>query len=192
MARTAATPSNNDRKNPKDIRRIGESRSQSSLSVPPKKLAKLSTPKQSKRNRSSVGEDLNPRVLLSRTLEFSGLHVDEIRPSVVKITPKKSQVKKMKGSKEKFLTLVTTCIWKLKDRNGSSRAAILNQLKLDFAKQIGSNEANINLNLKLALKKGLEDGILKMAKKSGKGSGSYKLTPKELKKLNMKTPSVSK
>ena len=71
--------------------------------------------------------------------------------------------------------MVSACIFKLKDRNGSSRAAILNQLKLDYSKEIGSNEANIHTNLKIALKKGLAEGVLRMAKESGKGSGSFKL-----------------
>jgi len=61
-----------------------------------------------------------------------------------------------------------------------------NQLKLEFASSIGYNEAEINLNIKLALKKGLEDGVFRMAKVAGKGSGSYKLTETELRKFKKK------
>ena len=95
---------------------------------------------------------------------------------------KKKTSKNPGGVKAKYLSLISECIVKLKSRTGSSRAAILNQLKLDHSKAIGVNEANINLNLKLALKFGLDTGVLRMAKDSGKGSGSFKLTDEEIKR----------
>ena len=95
---------------------------------------------------------------------------------------KKKTSKNPGGVKAKYLSLISECIVKLKSRSGSSRAAILNQLKLDHSKAIGVNEANINLNLKLALKFGLDTGVLRMAKDTGKGSGSFKLTDEEIKR----------
>ena len=95
---------------------------------------------------------------------------------------KKKTSKNPGGVKAKYLSLISECIFKLKSRTGSSRAAILNQLKLDHTKAIGVNEAYINLNLKLALKFGLDTGVLRMATESGKGSGSFKLTEEEIKR----------
>ena len=90
------------------------------------------------------------------------------------------------GLKAKYVKMIAECIFSLQHKNGSSRPVIANQLKLQFAKSIGYNEAEINLHIKLALKKGLEEGVFKMAKVAGKGSGSYKLTETEVKKLKKK------
>ena len=90
------------------------------------------------------------------------------------------------GLKAKYVNMIAECIFSLQQKNGSSRPVIANQLKLQFAKSIGYNEGEINLNIKLALKKGLEEGVFKMAKVAGKGSGSYKLTESEVKKLKKK------
>ena len=174
MARTASSTN----VSPKSMRRLPRSSTPSRLSAPPKKVAKIATP-----SKSSVKLDfLNPRILLSKTLDL---------PSDLRL--RKSPVKGLKttakpfGPKAKFLSKVAACIYQLKDRNGSSRSAILNQLKLDYPTDIGNNEATINMNLKMALKKGLEEGVLKIAKESGKGSGSFKLTPQELKKHKAET-----
>ena len=113
-------------------------------------------------------------------------------PAAKKTTEaKKSTSKNPGGVKAKYLALISECIVKLKSRTGSSRAAILNQLKLDHSKAIGVNEANINLNLKLALKFGLDAGVLRMAKDSGKGSGSFKLTEEEIKRRRASTKKSS-
>ena len=167
MARTASST----KVSPKSIRRIPRSSTPSRLSAPPKKVAKVATPVKS----SAKLDHLNPRVLISKTLDIPIDVKFRNSPAKEAKTPAKSF-----GPKAKFLYKVTACIFKHKDRNGSSRAVILNQLKLDFPTDIGSNEASINL--KMALKKGLEEGVLKMAKETGKGSGSFKLTPQELKK----------
>ena len=90
------------------------------------------------------------------------------------------------GLKTKYVNMIAECIFSLQQKNGSSRPVIANQLKLQFAKSIGYKEAEINLNIKLALKKGLEEGVFKMAKVAGKGSGSYKLTDSEVRKLKKK------
>ena len=92
------------------------------------------------------------------------------------------------GLKTKYMKMIAECIFSLQHKNGSSRPVIANQLKLQFAKSIGYNEAEINLYIKLALKKGLEEGVFKMAKLAGKGSGSYKLTESEVKRLKKTKP----
>ena len=171
MARTVSSV----HASPKSVRRISRSSTPSRLSAPPKKIAKCATPGKLDR--------LNPQVLLSKTMELP----DDIKYNETSTKSLKTPAKPT-GPRAKFLSMVTSCIFKLQDRNGSSRAAILNQLKLDYRTDIGSNEANINMNLKLALKKGLDEGVLKMAKESGKGSGSFKLTPKEIKKHKVQVP----
>ena len=176
MARTVSS-ANESPRNPKSIRKISSrTNTPSRLSAPPKKVAKIATPAKPK---LSVAHQLNPNVLLSKTLDLlDPISYDKIQAKAGK-TPGKPPT--TSGPKSKFLSMVVACILKLQNRNGSSRAVILNQLKLDYPIAIGGNEANINLNLKLALKKGLAEGVLKMAKESGKGSGSFKLTAKELK-----------
>ena len=90
------------------------------------------------------------------------------------------------GLETKYVNMIVECMFSLQQKNGFSKPVIANQLKLQFAKSIGYNEAEINLNLKVALKKGLEEGVFEMAKVSGKGSGSYKLIESEVKKLKKK------
>ena len=111
-----------------------------------------------------------------------------------KVEEQESKVKQKEGGAEglkaKYVKMIAECIFSLQHKNGSSRPAITNQLKLQFAKSIGYNEAEINLHIKLALKKGLEEGVFKMAKVAGKGSGSYKLTETEVKKLKKKKQSA--
>merc|ERR1712106_1164496 len=63
----------------------------------------------------------------------------------------------------------------LKDRTGSSRQAILKHIcannKVDAAKAA--------VQVRLALKRGVAKGALKMARASGKGAGSYKVVKVE-------------
>jgi len=123
-----------------------------------------------------------------KALEANNSQVQSPAPHSTSAAKKTTEAKKKTsknpgGVKAKYLSLISECILKLKSRTGSSRSAILNQLKLDHTKAIGVNEANINLNLKLALKYGLDTGVLRMAKDSGKGSGSFKLTEDEVKRL---------
>ena len=157
------------------------------MSVPPKKIPKAATPRPRAQDKQ---RNLHPRVLLSKISEFpspvkSDMKEHNLKPMKLNFQPKSS------GPKSKFLGLVASCIFKLKDRKGSSRAAILNQLKLDYTLEIGCNETSINTNLKVALKKGLADGVLKMAKEVGKGSGSFKLTDEELRRQKAKFMKVN-
>merc|ERR1712096_490225 len=83
----------------------------------------------------------------------------------------------------KYSVMIAAAITALKDRSGSSRQAILKYIvannKVDAAKAA--------VQVRLALKRGLAKGTLKPARKSGKGSGSFKLV-KVAKKKKAKKP----
>jgi len=139
--------------------------SSSSRSLPPKKLA---------RTAKKVAE-IEPE---KKTRKKPGSSVDDKAGAVKRAAGE--------GLKGKYINMIAECIFQLKQKKGSSRVVITNQLKLQFANVIGYKESDINLNIKLALKKGLDEGVFKMANETGKGSGSYKLTETEIKKLKKK------
>merc|ERR1719233_244941 len=68
--------------------------------------------------------------------------------------------------------MIIEAIKELKSRTGCSRSAIMKQMK--EVHDLG-DEKRANMHLKLALKRGLEKGIFKMAKEEGKNSQKYKL-----------------
>merc|ERR1719277_1757581 len=91
--------------------------------------------------------------------------------------------------------MIAAAITALKDRTGSSRAAILKHIvannKVDAAKAA--------TQVRLALKRGVAKGALKMASAKGKNAGSYKLVkvekPKKkkvVKKKAAKKPAAKK
>merc|ERR1712050_513720 len=90
----------------------------------------------------------------------------------------------------KYSVMIAAAITALKDRTGSSRAAILKHVvannKVDAAKAA--------TQVRLALKRGVAKGALKMASAKGKNAGSYKLVkvvkPKKVKKV--KKPAAKK
>ena len=81
--------------------------------------------------------------------------------------------------------MITECIVKLRNwRTGSSRAAILNQLKLDHSQAIGDNEEIISRKLSMALEYGIVIGVLVGKDISGSFNqritkGFFKLTDEE-------------
>merc|ERR1712050_140386 len=91
----------------------------------------------------------------------------------------------------KYSVMIAAAITALKDRTGSSRAAILKHVvannKVDAAKAA--------TQVRLALKRGVAKGALKMASAKGKNAGSYKLVkvvkPKKVKKV-AKKPAAKK
>merc|ERR1712096_31650 len=91
------------------------------------------------------------------------------------------------GTHPKYSVMIAAAITALKDRSGSSRQAILKYIvannKVDAAKAA--------VQVRLALKRGLAKGTLKPARKSGKGSGSFKLV-KVAKKKKAKKPKKKK
>merc|ERR1712121_11176 len=84
---------------------------------------------------------------------------------------KKAAKPKAPAAHPKDSVMIAAAITALKDRTGSSRGAILKHIvannKVDAAKAA--------TQVRLALKRGVAKGALKMARASGKGAGSYKL-----------------
>ena len=72
----------------------------------------------------------------------------------------------------KFSVMITEAIKKLKSRNGSSRAAILKCIKEMYDLR---DQKKTSRTLNLALKKGLENQSLTMARNDGKNSRKYKI-----------------
>merc|ERR1712058_74819 len=81
---------------------------------------------------------------------------------------------KVKAKKLTYLEMVTEAIKVLKDRMGSSRQAITRYIiethKIDAAKVI---------HIRKAIAHGMEKGILKQARASGKGAGSFRVAKEE-------------
>merc|ERR1712098_663031 len=77
---------------------------------------------------------------------------------------------KAEAKKMSYLEMVTDAITTMKDRSGSSRKAITRHIlethKIDAAKVI---------HIRKAIAHGMEKGILKQARTSGKGAGSFRV-----------------
>ena len=108
---------------------------------------------------------------------------------VSKAADKKTPVAKIKkvkapaSSHPKYSVMIESAIKALKERNGSSRQAILKYIIANYS--LESKKAAIQL--RLSLKRAVAGGSLKMAKESGKGAGCYKLNaPEESKKTKPK------
>merc|ERR1712137_862493 len=82
----------------------------------------------------------------------------------------------------KYSVMIAAAITALKSRTGSSRQAILKYICANYK----VDAAKAAVQVKLALKRGVTKGALKMAKASGKGAGCFKLVkaekPKKVKK----------
>ena len=89
-----------------------------------------------------------------------------------------------------FADMIAAALKALKDRTGSSRQAILKYICANY--KVTADKAGVHL--KMALKRGVTGGTLKMAKSSGKGAGSYKLgdKAKEVRKPKVKKPVAKK
>merc|ERR1711950_48668 len=107
-------------------------------------------------------------------------------PNIEKINmPAAAAAPKVKkaAAHPKYSVMIAAAITALKDRTGSSRAAILKHVvannKVDAAKAA--------TQVRLSLKRGVAKGALKMAAAKGKNAGSYKLVkvvkPKKVKKV---------
>ena len=101
-----------------------------------------------------------------------------------KKAPKKKTVTKKPAEHPKYSEMIVKAITELKERNGSSRQAIVKYIKANF--KVGEKAENMT---KLALKKGVASGILKQVKGTG-ASGSFKLGEKS--KVAPKKPTVKK
>merc|ERR1711956_147257 len=118
-----------------------------------------------------------------------GIHSNTKTQKIIMSAPA-PKVKKAPAAHPKYSVMIATAITTLKDRTGSSRQAILKSIvannKVDAAKAA--------VQVRLALKRGVAKGALKMARASGKGAGSYKVVkvekPKKVKKA--KKPKAKK
>merc|ERR1712062_603102 len=103
--------------------------------------------------------------------------------------PKKA---KAPAAHPKYSVMIAAAITSLKDRTGSSRQAILKYICANYK----VNAAKAAVQVRLALKRGVAKGALKMARASGKGAGSYKVVkaekPKKVKKPKAKKPKKAK
>merc|ERR1712106_962520 len=110
-----------------------------------------------------------------------GIHTNTKTQNIIMSAPA-PKVKKAPAADPKYSVMIATAITTLKDRTGSSRQAILKSIvannKVDAAKAA--------VQVRLALKRGVVKGALKMARATGKGAGSYKIVkvekPKKVKK----------
>merc|ERR1712154_602529 len=93
--------------------------------------------------------------------------------------PKKA---KAPAAHPKYSVMIAAAITSLKDRTGSSRQAILKYICANYK----VDAAKAAVQVRLALKRGVAKGALKMDRASGKGAGSYKVVkvekPKKVKK----------
>lgn len=88
-----------------------------------------------------------------------------------------------------YAEMISSAISSLKDRTGSSRQAIAKFVCANY--KVDADKAAPHL--RRALKKGVEDGVFKTARESGKGAGSYKLVVKKKKPAAKKAkPSSNK
>merc|ERR1712018_176147 len=103
--------------------------------------------------------------------------------------PKKAAKSKAPAAHPKYSVMIAAAITALKDRTGSSRQAILKYICANYK----VDAAKAAVQVRLALKRGVAKGALKMARASGKGAGSYKVVKVEKpKKPKAKKPKKAK
>merc|ERR1712135_70365 len=96
--------------------------------------------------------------------------------------PKKA---KAPAAHPKYSVMIAAAITALKDRTGSSRQAILKYICANYK----VDAAKAAVQVRIALKRGVAKGALKMARASGKGAGFYKVVKvKKAKKPKAKKP----
>ena len=87
-----------------------------------------------------------------------------------------------------YAEMISAAITNLNDRSGSSRQAIAKYVCANY--QVDADKAAFHL--RRALKKGLEDGVFKTARQSGKGAGSFRLAEKKKPAVKKAKPSSKK
>ena len=100
----------------------------------------------------------------------------------------KSAAAKKPADHPKYIDMIKTAITALKERNGSSRQAIVKYIKANY--KVGDNS---DVHVKLALKRGVTSGDLAQPKGTG-ASGSFKTVkkPEPKKKPAAKKPAAKK
>ncbi len=105
--------------------------------------------------------------------------------STTTTTTTKPKVKKAVPTHPKYREMVVAAIGTLKERNGSSRQAIMKYVQANYKVSEGSR------HIKLALKKAVLDQVLIQTKGTG-ASGSFKLAAKPAKKATAKKATVAR
>lgn len=106
--------------------------------------------------------------------------------------PAKKSAPKKPADHPKYIVMIQAAVSALKERNGSSRQAIIKYIKANY-----NVRENCDSNIKMALKKGVVDGTLTQVKGTG-ASGSFKLAklakpaPKPKKEAPAKKPATKK
>merc|ERR1712046_514285 len=101
---------------------------------------------------------------------------------------KKASKPKAPAAHPKYSVMTAAAITALKDRTGSSRQAILKYICANYK----VDAAKAAVQVRIALKRGVAKGALKMARASGKGAGSYKVVKVEKPKKVAKKPAAKK
>ena len=102
---------------------------------------------------------------------------------------KKPTKPKVPAAHPKYSVMIAAAVAALKDRTGSSRQAILKYVCANYK----VDAAKAGVHIRMALKRAVAAGDLKMAKATGKGAGSYKLGEKKVaKKPAAKKPKAKK
>lgn len=99
-----------------------------------------------------------------------------------KAAPKKKPATKKPADHPKYIDMIAAAIVALKERNGSSRQAIVKYIKANY--KVGDNA---DVHVKMALKRGVASGALSQPKGTG-ASGSFKV----VKKAEPKKPAPKK
>ena len=95
------------------------------------------------------------------------------------VTPAKAK----EAPRGKYLAAVVAALASLGERRGSSRAALLARMQEDNPRLPWGNKPVIKRFVGLALKAGLEEGVLcQQGLRTGKGSGCYRLGPQEVRR----------
>merc|ERR1712243_90668 len=120
-----------------------------------------------------------------------GIHTNtKLKISNMSAPAKKASKPKAPAAHPKYSVMIAAAITPLKDRTGSSRQAILKYICANYK----VDAAKAAVQVRLALKRGVAKGALKMARASGKGAGSYEVVkaekPKKVKKA--KKPKAKK
>ncbi|VDM53440.1 unnamed protein product [Angiostrongylus costaricensis] len=106
---------------------------------------------------------------------------------------KKTKATKSKGEKKAraapshpvYGAMIKSAIKELKDRKGASKQAILKFIVQKY--KVGDNERQINARLRVALKRGVQSGLLTQASGTG-AAGRFRLAEKSVHEATTKVP----
>merc|ERR1712038_2142114 len=105
---------------------------------------------------------------------------------------KKATKPKAPAAHPKYSVMIAAAITALKSHTGSSRQAIIKYIVANYK----VDAAKAAVQVRLALKRGVAKGALKMARASGKGAGCYRLVkvekPKKVKKAKKPAKKATK